>query len=121
MVAVTRKIDPCDMNRLGRPPDWIQEAVASADASSSQLTLVPAVSGRRAVLRDLTISVGAALTVTINDSVNTVFGPLYMAANTSLTLVGRSIAGGATGRIIRLQTSGAGNVSCSHDYTYEDS
>jgi hypothetical protein len=92
--------------------------VASADASAGADLSAAPTAGLKIVIDDLLISVGAALTITVQEeTTTTVIYKLYMAANTTVTFSptnGRKLP--SADKKIRIVASGAGNVFASCSY-----
>ncbi len=97
-----------------------QSTGKSADASGTPLSVVAALAGHIAVIDKLVITVGSAISFTVNTTGGELVDSQYLAANTSWTLPqGMSIRGNAVGLAIRITTSGAGNVSFFAQSHYE--
>lgn len=118
-MAVYCKVSPQMASGKYRRVEWFQERINSADASGAGVTLVAAVSGQTLTIQNLSISVGAAITVTITDGTATLFGPLYMAANTT-EFFPISLTAAAVSRGMKVVTSGAGNITCNFEYFSEE-
>ena len=109
-------------------PSWPQligiagARFTSADASSAPAAVHTAPgAGLKAVITDLIVSVGAALTVTFTEeTAGTVLLTLYMAANTTIQITPRGeLKLSAAAKRLMVQTSGAGNISVTPFYYTE--
>ena len=110
-------------------PSWPQligiagARFTSADASSAPAAVHTAPgAGLKAVITDLIVSVGAALTVTFTEeTAGTVLFTLYMAANTTIQITPRGELKLSTAvKRLMVQTSGAGNISVTPFYYTEE-
>lgn len=97
-----------------------KQALVSSTDASTPVELVPAVANQTAVISDMLISFGAALTATIEDTTDGggEMVRIYGAASTTVRVPGR-IAATAANRALDIQTSGAGNVAVTYWYHYE--
>ena len=109
-------------------PSWPQlvgiagARFTSADASSAPAAVHTAPgTGLKAVITDLIVSVGAALTVTFTEeTAGTVLFTLYMAANSTIQITPRGKLKLSTAvKRLMVQTSGAGNIAVTAFYRTE--
>lgn len=105
-------------------PNWTRGTrtiVDSADASAGVDLSAAPTGGQYNVIDSLTVSVGAALTVTIScETSGAVLFKLYMAANTTITITEPTGAKLATAdKKVRLTASGAGNIFAVANYHSE--
>jgi hypothetical protein len=94
----------------------------SADASSAASVTDAPVTGQCLVIDEVLISSGAAISVTLKEETSgtVIYGPVYMAANSTvhLKMAGRRKLPTA-GKKLQAQASGAGNVSVLASYHSE--
>ena len=94
----------------------------SADASAAPAAVHTApAAGLKAVITDIIVSVGAALTVTLTEeTAGTVLFTLYMAANSTIQITPRGkLKLGVAAKRLMVQTSGAGNIAVTPFYYTE--
>jgi hypothetical protein len=96
----------------------------SADASGADVAVTDApTAGQALVIDDITISTGSAIAVTLKEETSgtVVFGPFYMAANSTVTLrpKGKGRKLGVVDKKLMVRTSGAGNVTVDAGYHSE--
>lgn len=97
--------------------------VNSADASSAVSVTDAPTSGQKIVLDDVHISVGSAISVSLKceTSAAVIWGPVYMAANTSMMLSfrGKGPKLAIADKKLQVVASGAGNITVMAGYHSE--